>query len=272
MITGQQLARAAVDALDKGITYKQERCDEFVKATVKRAGGDLGKSAGSNDMFRNECTGVWPMAMAKELGKIVPGAVCFIVEPGWNEKYNDSLGKADHVGIVTMSPEAEIVHSSESRGGVFPSTFKNAWNYIGWLRDGITYDSKQDNPGRGGDMDTGVMRLHQVVLPAEKAGQTVNLRKEMKGDSIVLAKIPDGTQVMAGDEISGWKPVKYNGLNVFIVSELLADISDTPISQNTFVNPVPYPQKQPLPTTNEARLNALEHAMEVLLGADWRNR
>ena len=137
MITGKQLADAAVAAIPMGITYQQEMCDAFVRNSFKRAGGDMGRYAGSNDMFRNALSVMYPLDMAKNM--LVPGALLFIVEPGHNAKYNDDLGDASHVGIYTGAPEAEVMHSSASRGGVFPSTLKNAWTHMGLPKGGYLW-------------------------------------------------------------------------------------------------------------------------------------
>ena len=48
-----------------GITYKMQKCDKFVLESAKRAGKDLGRYAGSNDMFRR-LKKMYPLDMAKK--------------------------------------------------------------------------------------------------------------------------------------------------------------------------------------------------------------
>ena len=238
MITGKQLADAAVAAIPMGITYKMQKCDKFVLESAKRAGKDLGRYAGSNDMFRR-LKKMYPLDMAKKNGTLRPGAVLFIVEPGYNAKYDDYLGKADHVGIYTNDPKAEVMHSSETRDGVYPSTLKNAWTHAGWL-DGVDYedndrpspvpDDQNDYGGRGGDI-VAEKTLFRVVLPEANKGQTVNMRKNPEPNSVVYEKIPDGTQLPAGEEFTRggqrWREVRYNSMTGYIMAQYLAEVNST---------------------------------------------
>lgn len=268
-ITGKQLAQAAIDALDKGITYQQEDCQAFVENSVKRAGGTVKDYMGSNDMLRNALTKMYELPAAIKGNLLQPGWLLFIVEPGHNSKYNDEMGDASHVGIFTGAPQAEVVHSSGSRGGVFPSTLKNAWTHAG-PPVFASFDSEQnDNQGRGGKL---VNKLFRVVMPEENAGQTVNLRKNADTGSVVLAKVRDGEEIMAGDEFQVigqyWRPVTYNGISGYIMERYLQPVSST--DAPPYFPIVPEPQKQPL--TVGAQIAALEHAMSIVLGENWRTR
>ena len=194
-INGQQLADAAVakrpDTEKYGpdappqIVYKDEMCDKFVRNSYERAGGGkMTRWAGSNDMYRNALSCLYPLDMAKGQGILVPGAVLFIVKPGYNPKYKDDLGDAEHIGILTLSPHAEVMHSSASRGGVYPSTLKNAWTHAGLLKE-VSYgvdkvveipkELDTDYEGRGGDLSV-EKTLFRVMLPEANRGQTVNMR------------------------------------------------------------------------------------------------
>ena len=225
MITGKQLADAAVAAIPMGITYQQEDCQKFVKQSVKRAGGDMGNYAGSNDMFRNACSKMYPLSMATP----VLGCVLFIVAEGYNKKYDDSLGDASHVGIYTGNPE--VVHSSATRGGVFPSTLKNGWTHVGWLK-AVDYVAHKGDTGAQGESREVVKMLHRVILPTADAGQTVNLRKNADPNSVVLARVPDGAEVLAADVFDAagqmWQPVTYNGQSGYMMARYLMAVTDLP--------------------------------------------
>ncbi len=262
MITGKQLADAAVAAIPMGITYQQEMCDAFVRNSFKRAGGDMGRYAGSNDMFRNALSVMYPLDMAKNM--LVPGALLFIVEPGHNAKYNDDLGDAIHVGIYTGAPEAEVMHSSASRGGVFPSTLKNAWTHMG-LPKAATFG--EEYGGRGGDIVSDQKTLFRVVLPEANRGQTVNMRKNPEPNSVVYEKIPDGTQLPAGEEFTRggqrWREVRYNSMTGYIMAQYLAEVNST--------DEAPYfpvaPTEQPIVPTGdlEYRMEQMEQWMKIVL-------
>lgn len=234
-ITGEQLARAAIGALDMNISYQKEDCQAFVEQSVKRAGGSMKDYAGSNDMYRNACSVIYPIDKAKANGVLQPGALLFIVaqDGGEPEKYKaDGLGNGSHVGIYTKDPKAEVVHSSASRGGVFPSTLKNGWTHAGLSNEidypSISFVEETEYGGKGGKFDMGEERLQTIILPDESAGETVNLRKSTSMGGIVLAKIRDGTQVLAGDTFESddgkeWKQVKYNGITGYVLAQYVID-------------------------------------------------
>lgn len=75
---------------------------------------------------------------SKRLGYLRPGVWLFILkfdgkEPAIYKK--DSLGNASHVGIYTASKDAEVVHSSITRGGVAPTLLSKGWTHVGIPRD-----------------------------------------------------------------------------------------------------------------------------------------
>ena len=232
-------------------------CQGYIEYCVRQNGGTM-SYAGSNEMWRSDSIWTGTLDEAKKKGYMVPGALLFIVENDGNEpdKYKQGgksykpgfEGNASHVGMYLKSPLAEVGHASSSRGKVSSSTLKNAWTHLS-LSKNIDYTEFLDHytdggsgsggsgqptePEQGGSqMPTGVERLHQVILPEDKAGQTVNFRKKpsIKSNTIVLARIPDRTYVMAGDMFTqngiNWKMVKYNGLNGYIIVDYLIDVSE----------------------------------------------
>ena len=353
-ITGQQLADAAVAAIPMGILYKDEMCDRFVRNSFKRAGGDMGRYAETRDMFRNALSCMYPLDMAKKNGTLVPGALLFIVSPGYDEKYKDNLGLVSHVGIYTGAPEAEVMHSSESRGGVFPSTLKNGWTHAGlpkaatfgtenadiptsedgtveteplrvYAPDGgkvkmraepngqaivleyidtgiivqsipkrqgdwqmISFNGKygwmmkeflfadeyiEEPKGRGGEIN--MPTPHRIVLPSKQAGETVNFRKEPDPQSIVLKRIPDWTEVVAGDEFTQagqkWKRVVFEGSNGYVMSKYLEPTSgstDQP-PYFPFVPPdlpdLPGANQSEAPKSLEDRVKRIEDWLTIVL-------
>ena len=117
-------------------------CQGLVEAVVRALGGTI-SYRGSNDMFRNACTYVATLDQAKVEGRLVPGAVLFIVrlDGGEPPQYKDGKGNASHVGWYTGG-RYEVVHASSSRGKVAASTLKNAWTHVGWLKS-VDYGYEQ---------------------------------------------------------------------------------------------------------------------------------
>lgn len=142
------------------ITYRQMDCQAFVEYCVNQRGGRL-QFRGSNDMFRNACSWVGSLNQARALGYLRPGAWLFIVEQNGGEpaKYKaDGLGNASHVGIYTQLNGVEVVHSSASRGGVFPSTLKNGWTHVGLVK-GLEYEDIEEEK-----------KVNEQVYPVVKRG------------------------------------------------------------------------------------------------------
>lgn len=154
--TGAAVAARAVQAVAEGHTYAEMDCQAMVEYCVQQCGGCMAY-AGSNDMARNAVTGLWPLAQAKQLGKLMPGAGLFIHEPSGAEpvRYRaDGLGNFSHVGFYVgdnaltdvdkkgNSRVCDCVHSSATMKRVAGSTLKNAWTHVGWFRE-IEYSAPE---------------------------------------------------------------------------------------------------------------------------------
>lgn len=116
------------------LDHRGSDCQGLIESVVRKLGGQM-SYRGSNDMFRNACSYIGTLKQAKNDGRLVPGAVLFIVRKDGKQPahYKDSLGNASHVGWYTGG-KAEVVHASSSKGAVVPSTLKNAWTHVGWLK------------------------------------------------------------------------------------------------------------------------------------------
>lgn len=274
-ITGQQLVDAAVKSLSLNITYDQEVCDVFVRKTIERAGGKYLSSAGANAMLRN-LKWLLPLDDARANGSLQPGAVLFMVKPGWNSKYNDNLGSAEHIGIYTGIPNKEIIHSSESKGGVISSTFHRGhlWTHAGGMKevdlDTFTFTDGSEYGGRGGDIVPDQKTLNKIILPESNRGQTVNMRKNPDPESIVYEKIRDGTELMAGSEFTKngqrWKKVRYNSMDGYIMAQYLFESGESDEPQ--YIPAAPYPdQPANTPPSGDAdyRLEQLEAWVKIIL-------
>ncbi len=229
MITAQQCANAAEAAVlrDPPITYDQEDCQEFVEQTVKRAGGVMRDYRGSNDMFRNACSEIVPLAIAR----LQPGMLLFIVahDGGEPDRYKaDGLGNASHVGWYTGGIY-EVVHSSASKGGVVSSTLKNGWTHAGYAKE-LSYTGQPPV-----DVKPEVMPLTGFInLPADK---NVFHRITPNTSSAWWGRI-NGQEMVDVISISGdWARVKYGGhdgyvMSKFITTDAQPDPMDVPFSDS----------------------------------------
>ena len=124
-----------------GTSYAVYDCQAFVEKMLSDAGLNY-NLAGSNAWYRQMSWRGTPEQCIAKFGCIPTGAFLFIVKHDGGEPshYNDSLGNASHIGVVTHR-NGGAIHSSYSRGGVYTSVFNDAtipnggWNMIGlWTR------------------------------------------------------------------------------------------------------------------------------------------
>ena len=186
--------------------------------------------AGSNDMFRNACVGLWSLNEAIALGKLIPGALLFIhaFDNGEPISYKgDGKGNASHVGIYCGEPDVEVAHSSYSRGGVFPSMLKNAWTHVGWARE-IDYGSaatdssasheEVDEATESGNQagvlsypiipDSPTLSYVKVLTPDSNG---VKIREAPDPEAIYKYKAPNGTVLLALGTKGNYYKVYYQG-------------------------------------------------------------
>ncbi len=166
--TGATVAARAVAAVVEGHAYAEMDCQAFIEHCVTACGGQMA-FAGSNDMARNAVTGLWPLAEAQRLGKVVKGAGLFINAGAGSEpaKYrSDGQGDFNHVGFYVgenalsdtdkngKSRDCNVVHSSATMGRVAGSTLKNGWTHVGWFK-AIDYGEAAGVVDDGDEKDTG---------------------------------------------------------------------------------------------------------------------
>ena len=209
MITGKQAAFAAEAAVTNNppILYSDEDCQRFIKNTILRAGGDIQEYSGSNDMYRNACAEILPLAIAR----LQPGMVLFIVKSdgGEPEKYKaDGKGNASHIGWYTGGTY-EVVHSSASRGMVASSTLSNGWTHAGYLK-ALTYN---------GTAEPVAERVVGFIdLPAE---ENVFHRISPSQRSAYWGRINGGTEVEIVSEGPEWTRIIYGTHDGYVMSNFI---------------------------------------------------
>ena len=211
-ITGIQAAIEAERAVTQNppILYEHEDCQRFVKNTIKRAGGEIDEYAGSNDMYRNACSEILPLAIAK----LIPGMVLFIVahDGGEPAKYKaDGLGNASHIGWYTGGVY-KVVHSSATRGQVAASTLKNGWTHAGYLK-ALTYNGAAEPVKPEPLQGTAYINLP----PSSNVFHRINANK----DSAYWGRIPGGTKVEVVNQTKTWTRVKWGGHDGYVANDFI---------------------------------------------------
>jgi hypothetical protein len=246
--TASEVAAIAAGLLDEpeipyvagAASLKGMDCQGLVKYCIRAAGGTI-QYAGSNDMFRSACAWRGTLAEAKAQGKLVPGAMVFMVDRDGKEpaQYKaDGLGNASHVGVyVGVSDLIYSVDASASAGKVRSRDKRNAegyvWTHVGQFREvdymlkkrpGAAGEDIEDAQEEAGDGDeaqgqaetqagtqTGTQAGQAVQLPARariEGSQRLNLRKSPRTDGARIGGMEPGTVVDVLDEMGEWWQVK----------------------------------------------------------------
>ena len=125
-----------------------------------------------------------------------------------------------HVGLFVGNDV--VIEAKGTSSGVVVSSLK-FWHEWGEPK-GVIFSGESEVP---------MFTPNLVILPKGKEGQTVNVRKNPKANSMVLIAVRDGTQVMAGAEITSdgqrWKEVKYNAGTGYMMSQYLQVIGSAPV-------------------------------------------
>lgn len=221
------------------IPYSQYDCYKIVRQAVRDNGGDM-QYSGSNDVYRNGCEWVMPLYDAIAQEKLLTGMVLFIVEPDSDStpaKYRgDGKGDASHMGLFTGLTDletgvlTEVVHSSASRGGVYPSTLKNAWNWAGKLKDvdysewtefGESTDSEQG--GASAKTTPSATQYATVDVPE---GENLRMREIPASGGKYMLKIPRGTELTIIAHKNGFGQTTYRGFTGWVDERYLRYVAD----------------------------------------------
>lgn len=224
MINAIEFAKAGQKYL--GTPYSTMDCQAFVEACMRDCG--LKKDLrGSNAWYRKMDWIGTPEECRQTFGSIPDGALLYI----WDDKggevargYNDGLGDASHMGIVTHTGQGAI-HSSETRGCVAESKFADktiangGWNRIG-LSKLFDY-GPEINALLSGEQNEVVLIMQYGVVNTPD-GNPVKLRPTKSTSKPYLAKIPNGTQLLISERDGMWAKTTYDGYEGYVMEAFLA--------------------------------------------------
>lgn len=233
-----------------GRSYQEMDCQKFVEKCLSDIG--TGKDlAGSNAWYRAMTWKGTPEECRASFGEIPNGAFLFILENNGKEpeKYrNDGIGNASHIGLKTGMTGSEMVrlaeeagdanarkynfgngaiHSSQSRGAVCTSNFKDktirgGWNRIG-LWDRIDYGEAINAKLRSGHThseDTTPDTEPVMGTVFASSGTTVKLRQRPSTGCGLYWDVPIGETVEVLKQ-GDWDRVAWNGRTGYMRHEFV---------------------------------------------------
>ena len=248
MPNANDLAKAGCKYL--GRSYQEMDCQKFVEKCLSDigAGKDL---SGSNAWYRAMTWKGTPEECRASFGEIPNGAFLFILENNGKEpeKYrHDGIGNASHIGLKTGMSGSEMVrlaeeagdtnarkynfgsgaiHSSQSRGAVCTSNFKDktirgGWNRIG-LWDRIDYGEAINAKLRSGHTpseDTTPDTEPVMGTVFASSGTTVKLRQRPSTGCGLYWDVPIGETVEVLKQ-GDWDRVTWNGRTGYMRHEFV---------------------------------------------------
>lgn len=246
MPNANDLAKAGCKYL--GRPYSEMDCQRFVEKCLHDIG--VGKDlSGSNAWYRLMTWKGTPEECKATFGEIPNGAFLFILENDGKEpaKYKgDGIGNASHIGLKTGMSGNEMlklaveagdtnarkynhgdgaIHSSQSRGAVCTSKFKDktirgGWNRVG-LWDRINYGEAINAKLRSEDFPIDPQPSEPVMGTVfASSGTTVKLRQRPSTGCGLYWDVPIGETVEVLKQ-GDWDRVAWNGMTGYMRHEFV---------------------------------------------------
>lgn len=220
-----------------GRSEKGTDCINLVGWCVQELGGrrdDIPK--GSNSAWKTSMQATWTLQEAQRQNKLIPGALVYICDAP-TSKWPD--GDYGHVGVyvgrqASWAADQVIVHASASRSGVYPSTLKNAWTHVAWLKC-VAYDKASG--GGSIPLTDGGSSAEAAVKPGEgdavmsiarvaTSGSALNIRKNPSTNGMKLGTIPNGTLIEVIQSQGDWIRTRFSAIEGWVSTQYLTAIGE----------------------------------------------
>lgn len=226
VVTGQALADRVVSKVrTPAIPYRLGGRSEAGTDCINLPGWCLDEldartlQRGSNRSWQQDYAWRGTLAEAVAQGRLAPGALLFIDYASPPGSSAGTQGKMDHAGVYVgfgymlttqEGKPADVVHASQSRGGVYPSTLQNAWTHV-LLPKGVDFAGICDE-----DAPAAVV-LPAQLLPGQARITTLatglRMRKKPDRSGAPICEVPKGAIVAVLDTVPGWVQVRH-GIHV----------------------------------------------------------
>lgn len=172
MITGVQIADAAISSGLIGTPYSKLDCQALVEKVLSLAGLKIPNYRGSNHMWREL---VHDRQRTGTDAPILPGMLAFIVKNDGGEVkrgYHDSMGNATHVAVALG--DGTVFESTT--GGVQISSIKR-FTHVAKIIDVDYLEAVPGGAGSGLDVDSRIERIREILL--QICGELEELKDEV---------------------------------------------------------------------------------------------
>jgi hypothetical protein len=210
--------RRVIPYKDGGMTLDGMDCQGALEYLLIQCG--MSKSevnkAGTNEHIRKSAKWFGTIEECVALfGIVPPGAWIYIWTPGYNEKYDDQLGNASHMG--QLLDDGEVLHASASRGRVLLSDNRvlkksipnGGWNAVllpRYIRFSNDVEQKLGNIINDGE---GSETMSLVNKTCVVTGGDLKLRPNKSVNGVWLAVMPEGAEVTVTADDGTWATVAY---------------------------------------------------------------
>lgn len=181
----------------------------------------FGKSIahGSNAIARQYVEELLPISEAQ------PGMAAFKYrepgEKGYNlpdkykpggSAYNGDLRDYYHIGLVNET-RSHVLNSQSTQTGFMRSKISQNWKSCGYLK-AVDYGREE-----------GVRPMNRMIVTAAN-GDPVRVRRSPSTASEAIARLDCGTEVMAGDDLNGWRNITFGDSAGYMMAKFLTPVQE----------------------------------------------
>ena len=178
---------------------------------------------GSNTIYRKYCSEKGKLTGA---GQLKRGMAVFKWNANTPEKFNDSLGDFQHIGLVVSVNPLRIIHASTGTMCVTTDTSLGKWKYWGWLKDVAKEDGIPAVPAGDPEGDDGPVDEAEFATVIADSGSTVNMRTKAKSSAPLVERVPLGARVEVLGTCGSWTKVKFGSRSGYMMTKFLTAEQD----------------------------------------------
>lgn len=139
---------------------------------------------------------------------------------------NGKFGVINTKGETVVDFSFDIILPGEN--GIFIAQRNGEWGKITVAEKLLTAETTTAASTDDGEA------VARGVYKVQTAGSVLNLRKTASSNSVIIGKIPNGTELTVTKSVSGWAFVTYNSAQGWVSSDFLVKTEKTTAEQTTY--------------------------------------